>query len=1262
MTNWDTLKTAVANIINTNGNQEITGQLLQNVLNSIITNVGENATFAGIATPETNPGAPDGPVFYIAITPGTYSNFNGLSVSGVSILEWRNEWSRKSLNIPTFDLLRVKSNIAFLSCESATAVEVNDNNITFREGWDIYLDSLFFRAPSGFNQSFNLYSGSGYIGFNIETQTFFAGSSISDINSNSIVVGYNRFNEVIIFANKYTHNGLVKTVTSAISSIFAPSSNVAVSHNLLNDVCYQDALAITRGKVSINGVNVTLGAGIYYFYNKHTGGLKAKQLDSAVSFTFSSTNNVIVYNYDTEEFSLKNNSEITQKDVVCLIYDGSEGVCGGQFYEHNAVKDIKSVLTPLAPLDILRYKYLEGCTVKSSNTIFTEYIPVKVNDVIKWTSFLGTTAITLQEFSKDYTLLDQWTSPAGSRTLTLTRENTAFVRAYFSFTEDYRDQTVYVNDVLKAKYIALGSDAVGSAYFSNANIEVDVTTRVVKIKSFSDIYTGVKKYSTFYRFPEDYVFTLDSGGTNFILYNYKLHTLTTGEKIDVDTCVIGVKNGARVWFNGYYTVYYSDGEIVKSPISYNNIKETVTSAISSTFAPSSNVAVSHNLLNDVCYQDALAITRGKVSINGVNVTLGAGIYYFYNKHTGGLKAKQLDSAVSFTFSSTNNVIVYNYDTEEFSLKNNSEITQKDVVCLIYDGSEGVCGGQFYEHNAVKDIKSVLTPLAPLDILRYKYLEGCTVKSSNTIFTEYIPVKVNDVIKWTSFLGTTAITLQEFSKDYTLLDQWTSPAGSRTLTLTRENTAFVRAYFSFTEDYRDQTVYVNDVLKAKYIALGSDAVGSAYFSNANIEVDVTTRVVKIKSFSDIYTGVKKYSTFYRFPEDYVFTLDSGGTNFILYNYKLHTLTTGEKIDVDTCVIGVKNGARVWFNGYYTVYYSDGEIVKSPISYNNIKELISSDSMPSFVISESKVTYERVMQYLEGGSNYLLAHITDIHSGGTTKYMHAGYLNELNKTWGFSLLCNAGDIGLDVGETNNAALELMYNTKSQMNCTSPWLFCKGNHERLRTMTELGNVFMKPMRRQFPNIVFGDNNGLYGYIDDENSKVRTIYLNTSDTDSQTHYAISDEQVVWLGNTLFSTNDDYKIVILTHLCPKQIGEWTDNPGDWKIVSDLVKIVEGFAQRLTVSHSYKTWDYSNKTAKIVCVLSGDSHFNNFTKENGVNYIVRQGYGGISEASRPDGASSDGFSYTSQCLFDVLAIKDESNAKVFRIGAGGENRDLEITY
>ena len=106
MANWTTLKKAIASVIKTNGNQEITGQLLQNVLNNIVSSVGENATFAGIATPATSPGTPDGPVFYIASQAGVYSNFGNTEIDNAGIFTWDGtSWSFEKLDFIVDDLI-----------------------------------------------------------------------------------------------------------------------------------------------------------------------------------------------------------------------------------------------------------------------------------------------------------------------------------------------------------------------------------------------------------------------------------------------------------------------------------------------------------------------------------------------------------------------------------------------------------------------------------------------------------------------------------------------------------------------------------------------------------------------------------------------------------------------------------------------------------------------------------------------------------------------------------------------------------------------------------------------------------------------------------------------------------------------------------------------------------------------------------------------------------------------------------------------------
>lgn len=86
MGTYEDLKQAISAVIKENNNQEITGEIMQSALLSIINNIGANATFAGIATPATTPGSPDANIFYLATEPGNYVNFGGVEVGEMSLL------------------------------------------------------------------------------------------------------------------------------------------------------------------------------------------------------------------------------------------------------------------------------------------------------------------------------------------------------------------------------------------------------------------------------------------------------------------------------------------------------------------------------------------------------------------------------------------------------------------------------------------------------------------------------------------------------------------------------------------------------------------------------------------------------------------------------------------------------------------------------------------------------------------------------------------------------------------------------------------------------------------------------------------------------------------------------------------------------------------------------------------------------------------------------------------------------------------------
>ena len=101
MSNYNSLKTTIDANIKQNGRQEITGQILNSVLNQMVTTLGAGYQFAGVATIDTNPGAPDAKVFYIANGKGTYTNFGGLEVTedDVVVLYWDTAWHKEATGI-----------------------------------------------------------------------------------------------------------------------------------------------------------------------------------------------------------------------------------------------------------------------------------------------------------------------------------------------------------------------------------------------------------------------------------------------------------------------------------------------------------------------------------------------------------------------------------------------------------------------------------------------------------------------------------------------------------------------------------------------------------------------------------------------------------------------------------------------------------------------------------------------------------------------------------------------------------------------------------------------------------------------------------------------------------------------------------------------------------------------------------------------------------------------------------------------------------
>jgi len=82
---YDQIKESIKAVIKENGNYEITGNVLQAVLLSMVDTLGPEYQFLGIATKSTVPVVVEGNSFYITVEVGTYTNFKNSGNTAITV-------------------------------------------------------------------------------------------------------------------------------------------------------------------------------------------------------------------------------------------------------------------------------------------------------------------------------------------------------------------------------------------------------------------------------------------------------------------------------------------------------------------------------------------------------------------------------------------------------------------------------------------------------------------------------------------------------------------------------------------------------------------------------------------------------------------------------------------------------------------------------------------------------------------------------------------------------------------------------------------------------------------------------------------------------------------------------------------------------------------------------------------------------------------------------------------------------------------------
>lgn len=138
MANYATLKGLIDQYITTNGQGDITGAILNDVLKNIVNSIEADYLFGGVVVPSSNVGTPDQNVFFIATQGGSYQHFNGTIIpNGITIFKWNGSWSYQILfagDGGIFDISAYHNNTRYADLKAALGTNGANIPQTLRSG------------------------------------------------------------------------------------------------------------------------------------------------------------------------------------------------------------------------------------------------------------------------------------------------------------------------------------------------------------------------------------------------------------------------------------------------------------------------------------------------------------------------------------------------------------------------------------------------------------------------------------------------------------------------------------------------------------------------------------------------------------------------------------------------------------------------------------------------------------------------------------------------------------------------------------------------------------------------------------------------------------------------------------------------------------------------------------------------------------------------------------------------------------------------
>lgn len=499
MGNYEQLKQAVSDVIKTNGNQEITGKIMQNALLSIIATVGSNATFAGIAIPSTNPGTPDQNVFWIASTNGIYSNFNAIEVNDEVVIftNKTGSWVKQSTGIALSQSLKDIEKKAAIAIDFNTDLETTRLQVakSNRRTGKI----LSYRNDTTGELTTEMYIGTSmddkYWQDSLFWASIFPSTKLPFINISFVTNStYNSPNKArLALPNTYyKREGLIfsyKDDTGIYRSylylgqISGIESYIPIDNYCFETLSYNTNVSNTRQQVSIiarkKGFTITYNDGI----NQVIETYKGATFDDSNWIKNSNWEKILTYKDFNEILELNYNiyDTITQSSINKvyneLLYENKTIDNSGNVIKGNGVV-IEAIEIPKNKKFIYTNSYsLFFYTGTKDNLVFlSKIISITGNGV----------DIRKKEIPKDATFVKGWNNKERQFYYIGFEEN--FIPIQFGITEipniDY-DKNIIINNIIEGYNNVNGSYQSNASYKTTQFIPIDTNVKSIFTNAFS---------------------------------------------------------------------------------------------------------------------------------------------------------------------------------------------------------------------------------------------------------------------------------------------------------------------------------------------------------------------------------------------------------------------------------------------------------------------------------------------------------------------------------------------------------------------------------------------------------------------------------------------------------------------------------------------------------------------------------------------------------------------------------------------------------